>query len=231
MNESAGGSGNRSVQPEEKNEPEVAQSASQSSSPAIEPFILIDSQNKRIPHTVLYLPPLLFQRRVPTNPSPSELPHLPSSVDPRSGEATALYGHARRLSTPVSGTVLGGLLGALDSHEFVFGRPMGLADTLRLVGQTITGITPKAGTDSLAVAENAENQDQTSAVQTKNARDPIATARRQRRHPVRNRDDPECAPHRDTRGSPTAHGAAPLEAQRPPSMSMLAARRASTEQA
>ncbi|KAH8984887.1 hypothetical protein EDB86DRAFT_2833350 [Lactarius hatsudake] len=93
-----------------------------------------------------------------------------------------------------------------------------------LVSQTITGITPKAGTNSLAVAENAENQDRTGAVQTKKARDPIAAARQQRQHPVRNRDDPECTPHRDTRGSPTATPL--LGAQRPRSMSTLAARRA-----
>ncbi|KAH9178006.1 hypothetical protein EDB89DRAFT_1902083 [Lactarius sanguifluus] len=116
------------------------------------------------------------------------------------------------------------LLGVLDSHEFVFGRPMGLADTLRLVNQIITRTTPKAGTDSLAVAENAENQNRTGTVQMTKARDPIAAARRKRQHRVRNRDKPECAPD-------TIHAALPPRTAQllfsghsdPRSMSTLAA--------
>ncbi|KAN0141760.1 hypothetical protein V8E53_000222 [Lactarius tabidus] len=45
--------------------------------------------------------------------------------------------------------VLDGLVGALDSHEFIFGRLMGLADALGW-------ITPKA--DNVVVGEKAENQ-------------------------------------------------------------------------
>ncbi|KAI9435894.1 hypothetical protein BJY52DRAFT_1207341 [Lactarius psammicola] len=56
--------------------------------------------------------------------------------------------------------VLDGLLGALDSHEFVFGRLMGLANALGW-------ITPKADADGLAGAEKERDQNLTGAAETK----------------------------------------------------------------
>ncbi|KAH9025150.1 ribonuclease H-like protein [Lactarius hengduanensis] len=96
-----------------------------------------------------------------------------SRVRTRAAAGRMARARARRLSTtaiPAPGTVdrrlrpprlspcandaevLDGLVGALDSHEFIFGRLMGLADALGW-------ITPKA--------ENVENRNPTGAAETK----------------------------------------------------------------
>ena len=68
--------------------------------------------------------------------------------------------------------VLRGLLGVLDSYEFVLGRPTGLANAIVRVSPLsslshpismmgdifVTGITSKAGVDSLIAAEYVANQ-------------------------------------------------------------------------
>ncbi|KAF8256535.1 hypothetical protein EI94DRAFT_1860082 [Lactarius quietus] len=94
--------------------------------------------------------------------------------------------------------VLGGLLGALYSHEFIFGRVMGLADG------------PGWITSKADLAVDAEKRNLTCEKRTEKENAESLSTPPSPNSPIHSRDEPEHAPDSTTCSALTAYGATPL---------------------
>ena len=108
--------------------------------------------------------------------------------NPGAWHGTSASAPATTVPCTTDAEVLEGILGALDTHEFVFARLMGLADALgctcaflswplvlaldqlwAIDSASFTGITPKAGPEG---PENAENPSKGAVAENANPADP-----------------------------------------------------------